>query len=466
MMDLASRWPQLAAYFSDFKIPVAIVDLESTGGNLYADRVTEIAVLRFENGMIQRYEWLVNPKQSISQFITALTGIDNAMVADAPAFADLSDTLLPLLRCTLLIAHNSRFDYTFLRHEFQRIGVSFAAPTLCTVQLSRRLYPQFHKHNLDSIIQRFDIDAAQRHRAMTDVMALADFLEKSLAEKGTEEWERHFHSLIQPKILPAWLPVALSQQIYALPDSYGVSIWRDKKGNATSMHVHEKAFSEIAASLQNQESVPFIREISDIQFIPALGKLHALYQKAQLATEHASRPSEKSSHYLTVQFTTDECSRLQAKIVSLSNGCMTHPPTGLFLHKKSAKRALTAWANEYGLCPSSLNILPTTHAHNVPCPVQEIGRCSGHCHTESGIETQNRKILEHAPSLPVADWGKARKVEVVESDVLSGREIVLNCEGGALELPDGRWYFDHTLPALLKEKFKSGKNAVHIIKAV
>lgn len=466
MMDLASRWPQLAAYFSGFKIPVAIVDLESTGGNLYSDRVTEIAVLRFENGMIQRYEWLVNPKQPISQFITALTGIDNDMVADAPVFEDLSDTLLPLLRGTLLIAHNSRFDYTFLRHEFHRIGVGFAAPTLCTVQLSRRLYPQFHKHNLDSIIQRFQIDAAQRHRAMTDVMALADFLEKSLAEKGSGEWERQFHSLIRPQILPSWLPAALSEQVYALPDSYGVSMWLDKKGKTAHIHVHEKAFSEIAASLQNQASLPFVCETGEIRFLPALGRLHALYLKAQLEMQHAMRPSENNNHYLTVQFAPDESLRLQAKIVSLSNGCMPYPPTGLFLHKKSAKRALTVWANEYGLCPSSLNILPTTHARDVPCPVLEIGRCSEECDTEKGIETQNRKILECAPSLPIADWGKARKVEVIESDALSGQSVVLKCVGGALELPDGRWYFDHTLPALLKEKFKLGKKAVHIVEAV
>ncbi|OSI06653.1 3'-5' exonuclease, partial [Neisseria zoodegmatis] len=129
-----SRWPLLAGCFARLGIPVAIVDLESTGGNLYQDRVTEVAILRFENGQIARYEWLVNPQQPIPSFITGLTGIDDTMVANAPVFAELVSELLPLLRGALLVAHNSRFDYTFLRHEFQRAGVDFAAPTLCTVQ--------------------------------------------------------------------------------------------------------------------------------------------------------------------------------------------------------------------------------------------------------------------------------------------------------------------------------------------
>ena len=146
-MAHASRWPRLAAAFSRIGLPVAVVDLETTGGNLYQDRVTEVAVLRFENGQATRYEWLVNPQQPISDFIARLPGIDDELVKDAPFFGQIAADLLPLLRGTLLLAHNSRFDYTFLRHEFQRIGIDFAAPALCTVQLSRRLYPQFHKHN-------------------------------------------------------------------------------------------------------------------------------------------------------------------------------------------------------------------------------------------------------------------------------------------------------------------------------
>ena len=120
-MDTA-RWPQLAAAFSAFRRPVVIIDLEATGGNPYTDRITEIAFLRFDGNGVSSYRQLVNPQRNIPEFVSNLTGIDDEMVADAPPFADLSDDLLHRLRGTLLLAHNSKFDYTFLRHEFPAAG--------------------------------------------------------------------------------------------------------------------------------------------------------------------------------------------------------------------------------------------------------------------------------------------------------------------------------------------------------
>ena len=132
----------------------------------------------------------------------------------------------------MVVAHNNRFDYTFLRHEFARIHTDFAAPSLCTVQLSRRLYPEFYKHSLDSIIERTGIQTTNRHRAMTDVAALCDYLELSLAEKNHQQWDEHVRVLMNPKMLPTWLPDSLAQQLYALPDSYGVLVWFDHFGKA------------------------------------------------------------------------------------------------------------------------------------------------------------------------------------------------------------------------------------------
>ncbi|MCS4534698.1 3'-5' exonuclease family protein [Neisseria montereyensis] len=464
-MAQASCWPRSAAYFARLGMPVAVLDIESTGGHFYQDRITEVALLRFDNGSVASYQWLVNPQQPISSFITGLTGISNEMVADAPVFSDVADELLPLLRGTILVAHNSRFDYTFLRHEFHRAGIDFAAPALCTVQLSRRLYPHFHKHNLDSIIERFSIEVESRHRAMADVVALTDFLEKSLIEKGSE-WEKQYHALMNPKMLPAWLPPMLVQQIYALPDTHGVSVWLDGKGKALDIRVHEKAFSEIAAHAQQAKSSLFMCGVDRLVFVSAVGELHAVWLKAQLMTEYGLRPSESRGKYLTVDFVPDEQQRLQARIVPVACGNRKNPPNGLFLHKKSAKKALSVWAQESGLCPSSLDILPGTLAKNEPCPVHVVGKCEGDCATDESVDIQNQRILTEASRLPVVDWGRARRVEIVETDQVSGRSVSMCCEAGALALPDGSWYFDESLPALLKTKFKQGAKAVQVLEAV
>lgn len=388
-MTHTMRWPNLAAAFAGFGRPVAVVDLESTGGNFYRDRITEVAVLRFERGAAKRYEWLVNPQQPIPKFVAELTGITDEAVSGAPVFADIAADLLPLLHGAVVVAHNSRFDYTFLRHEFRRAGMDFAAPAFCTVQLSRRLY--------------------------------------------------------------------------RLPDSSGVLIWLDESEGALAVGVHERAYSETAAALHGGNIPPYVAHAAEVRFLPAAGGLHALWLKAQAERKYALRPSEKSGGYLTVNFVPDERGALQARIVPLANGSRDGRPYGLFVHKKAARRALAAWALEHGLCPDSLNILPEKHAQGLPCPVHVVGRCGGGCGRQDGIGRQNERILTAAHLLPVTDWGRVREMEVTETDALTGESITLRCAGGALALPDGSWYFDDTLPAVLKAKFKQGRNGIKVV---
>src|SRR5664279_5436940 len=119
-----------------------LLDLETTGGNATRDRITEIAAVRFEHGVeVARWSTLVNPGVYISGFIEQLTGISNAMVADAPSFDEVAPQLLKLLDGAVLVAHNVRFDHGFLQNEFARMDVTLRTKTLCTVRLSRLLYP-------------------------------------------------------------------------------------------------------------------------------------------------------------------------------------------------------------------------------------------------------------------------------------------------------------------------------------
>lgn len=465
-----SRWLRLSEAFTRLNRPVVVIDLESTGGNLYQDRVTEIAFLRFENGRVEHYEQLINPGKPIPEFVVQLTGITNEMVAEAPAFDQIASNILPLLRGALIVAHNSRFDYTFLRHEFCRAGIDFAAPALCTVQLSRRLYPQFYKHNLDSIISRIGIQTDERHRALADVLALADYLEHSLKEKTSEEWDNHCRSLMNPKMLPTQLSDSLAAKLYSLPDTVGVLVWFDHSGKVQSVEAYEKTYSEIAALLHSKEGLPYIQNAADVKFIPAVGSLHALWLKAQVMQEYQGELSApfplkqlNPKTFMTVKFVPDEHGVLKARIVPLDNGSSNVRPYGLFIHKKAAKRALSIWAQEHNFCPDALNILPVSHAKGALCPVQAVGKCNGTCHKDNEITEQNIRIHAMASKLPVADWGKVHEVEITEADELSGRSVIMRCAGGALELPNGHWYFDNLLPSILKIKFKRDRQNIRVI---
>ncbi len=121
------------------------------------------------------------------------------------------------------------------------------------MQLSRRLYPEFHKHNLDSIIERFDLAVESRHRAMADVLVLADFLEKSIAQAGTQAW-MSILGIDEPENAgTVRLPAALAAQLYALPDAHGVLVWLDAHGQALALAAHEKTFYETATALQAKQ---------------------------------------------------------------------------------------------------------------------------------------------------------------------------------------------------------------------
>jgi DNA polymerase-3 subunit epsilon len=104
-----------------------------------------------------------------------MTGISNAMVENAPTFDQVAKEVDALLQGRLFIAHNARFDYSFLKNEFKRVGLLFKPQVLCTVKLSRALYPQYHRHNLDSLIERHQLKAKERHRALADAQLIHQF---------------------------------------------------------------------------------------------------------------------------------------------------------------------------------------------------------------------------------------------------------------------------------------------------
>ena len=147
----------------------AFLDIETTGGNPQRDRITEIGIRFWRDGqVVGEWQTLLNPETRISGFIEQLTGISNSLVADEPVFADIANELEEQLRGKVLVAHNARFDYGFLKAEFRRLGHLFTAKVLCTVRLSRALYPQHKRHNMDALMARHNLPQVQRHRAMGD----------------------------------------------------------------------------------------------------------------------------------------------------------------------------------------------------------------------------------------------------------------------------------------------------------
>jgi len=200
--------------------PLAIVDVETTGSDPATDRITEIAVLQAD-GIALTAQWstLVNPGTSIPGAVQALTGITQEMVDAAPRFAQIADELYERLAGRIFVAHNARFDYGFLRREFERAGLKYLAKTLCTVRLSRRLYPGAAGHDLDSLIERHGLDCEARHRALPDAGALWQFMRLAAQEHGEDVVAVAARQIARQATLPPHLERSVIEEI---PDSPGV----------------------------------------------------------------------------------------------------------------------------------------------------------------------------------------------------------------------------------------------------
>jgi DNA polymerase III epsilon subunit family exonuclease len=171
-----------------------VVDLETTGGSpLRGHRVTEVAAVRVSGGRItDTYCTLVNPCRAIPRMITALTGISDSMVAEAPHFHQVAERVSRTISGAVFVAHNAAFDWRFLSHEMRvATGTSPVGRQLCTVRLARKLLPELPSRKLDQLAWYFGVEIENRHRALDDAVATARILLRlieMLEDRGATDW--------------------------------------------------------------------------------------------------------------------------------------------------------------------------------------------------------------------------------------------------------------------------------------
>jgi DNA polymerase III subunit epsilon len=177
---------------------LAIVDLETTGGNVEKDKIIEIGILKIKKGkLVEQYSSLVNPQRPLPEIVSALTGLTESDLKKAPSFTDISSEVNELLRDSVFVAHNVSFDYGFMQSEFGRFQQEFNQSRLCTVKLSRTLYPGFRRHNLDCLIDRFNLTCKSRHRALDDAQAVWNFLRRVEIDFSPGYLSQTLNTLIQ-----------------------------------------------------------------------------------------------------------------------------------------------------------------------------------------------------------------------------------------------------------------------------
>lgn len=205
----------------------AIVDIETTGGHASANGITEISVFVHDGQrVIKHFETLINPQQPIPRFITSLTGIDDAMLQDAPTFDEIADQLFEILDENVFVAHNVNFDYSFVKHQLKQSGYELTSKKLCTVRLGRKVLPGLQSYSLGNLCRALNIQINNRHRAGGDAKATVKLFEYMLANGA----QSHIEQMLKRSSAEQWLPLNLDKQVIdKLPTKPGVYYFHNNK---------------------------------------------------------------------------------------------------------------------------------------------------------------------------------------------------------------------------------------------
>jgi DNA polymerase-3 subunit epsilon len=245
----------------------AIVDIETTGGHAGAGSITEIAVI-LHNGQEEegRFHTLVNPLIPIPRYVQSLTGITDAMVASAPHFDEVAEQLSHVLKGRIFVAHNVNFDYSFIRHQLAESGLPFDERKLCTIRLSRKIFPNEPRYSLGNLCRSLGIPISNRHRAMGDAEATVQLFRKLLES----DREGAVKAMLKQGSREAYLPLNLeASAIDGLPEEPGVYYFHDGKdkviyvGKAVNIRKRVTShFSNNSISRRKQEMMRQVHRIS------------------------------------------------------------------------------------------------------------------------------------------------------------------------------------------------------------
>lgn len=432
---------------------LAFVDLETTGATATRDRITEIGIIEVDaDGTVREWQQLVNPDTRIPPFIEQLTGISNDMVADAPPFAAVAEEALRRLDGRLFIAHNARFDYGFFKNEFKRLGIAFRAPVLCTVKLSRALFPEHHRHNLDSLIEHHGLAADARHRALADARLIHQFWQKIHVDRGSAEIAAALKAQQARPSLPPHLDPGIVDE---LPDGTGVYLFYGENdlplyvGKAKD--IRQRVLSHFSADHSSAKEMALAQQVRRIDWIETAGEIGALLKEAALVKQLLptnNRQLRRNDDLCTWTLVDEGEGWLRPQLATardLDFGIRTSC-YGLFKSSREAGEVLRALAAEHNLCDALLGLEKSAPCK--PCFGYQIKRCKGTCVGNEPYARHTMRLVGALSRLKLAAWpvvGPALIREGEEAHLIDGWRYLgsARCEEEIHALLDaGRPQFD------------------------
>lgn len=387
--------------------PYVCVDIETDGMNYTHGHIIEIAVIRVENGeIVDQLTTLLNPGTTIPYFITNLTGITTHDVQDAPAFADMADALLAIMDGATFVAHNVRFDYSFLKQAFRRVGIDFEPKQLCTVKLSRKLYPDQKSHKLSSLIERHGFTYSARHRAYDDAHVLYQFLSHAKQQFSSDLLHQAISHQIKRPAIPKHLDL---ESINALPTGPGVYMFDDDKGMplyiGKSVNIKRRVLSHFTRDSEEYREFKIAQSVHTIRYESTSGEMEALLREAHLIKTEQPLYNRRLRRVRTLTALRQVIND-QGYVTIASEQLESVSPdqfeTILALYDKraAAKTSLLTIVKTFDLCPKLCGLEKAKGA----CFSYQLKRCKGACIGKEPAETYNRRLLLAFEHKRIQSW--------------------------------------------------------------
>ncbi len=370
-----------------------VVDLETTGGRADRDRITEVAIIRYDGEReVDRFESLINPERAIPYNITQITGITQEMVEDAPRFFEVARRIVEITEGAIFVAHNVRFDYSFLQHAFKRLGYTFTRRQLCTVRLSRKAFPGLRSYSLGNLIQHFQIEVQQRHRAMADTQATLQLLQMALAQ---EESQENISDLVDLGIKESQLPKNITlEKLHALPESCGVYYFHDEQGDLVyigkSINIKKRVMDHFAN--KKRKGTILQQSVFEITFEETGSELIALLHESHEIKYHhpyvnRAQRARNFQHVIYRYYNADGYLCLNTKKPTAKERKQLHV-LNEYPSSSSAAGALNRIVEHFGLCQTHTNI----DRNSGPCFSFHLHKCTGACIGQESPEDYNARV--------------------------------------------------------------------------
>ena len=407
-----------------FSYPVVFVDIETTGGSYRTSRVLEVAAIRYENGVeTAQFSTLLNPETYIPSSITRLTGISDGMVVDAPVFNRIADELYELFEGAVFVAHNVRFDYSFLKQEFASVGIDFSPKLLCTVRLSRALYSDQKGHSLAKLIERHDIPVPARHRALADAQAIQYFAKLAYDEHG----ENIFNQMVERQLRTQYLPPNLDQEaLENIGNIPGVYIFKDDVGQplyvGKSVTLKHRILSHFRDTSARELKIS--QNVHHVETVPTGSELAALVLESKLVKELQplfNRQLRRVSKYaMLIKQQNDGYNSVAVKSGTVDDSTDLSSVYGMFETRTKAKRRLEELTRTFQLCPKLMGLESSKNA----CFSYSLGRCKGACIGEESAERYNSRFEIALEYSKLEQWPYGGAVTLPINT--TGERVILN----------------------------------------